>query len=873
MDMIGKTISHYQILEKLGEGGMGVVYKAEDTKLKRAVALKFLPHEALANRESKARLLREAQAVAALDHPNVCTVFEIDQAEEKTFIVMALIEGRTLKERIGEGPLPLADALDIAIQTAEGLHHAHGKGVVHRDIKPSNLMVSGDGQVKILDFGLARSAGQTQLTRAGTTLGTVAYMSPEQARGEQVDCRTDVWSLGIVLFEMITGRLPFAGEHEQAVIYAIRTEEPEPLTGIRSGVPLDLDRVVAKYLAKDPEERYQTIADLLADLRRIQRTSGATAKVTSVAPAPRLAWLARRKRLRFAGVLILVLLAGFILSRALLPPGGEPEGRKMLAVLPLENLGPAEDEYFADGLTEEITSRLAGLNGLGVISRTSTMRYKSDRPNLKQIGQELGVDYVLEGTVRWERRQDGASRVLVTPQLIRVADDTHLWTDRYLRDLAEIFAVQADIAREVARELNVTLLDREQATLDVQPTENLQAYEAYLRGLEALKNPNSREEDFLQAEREFELAVEMDPAFTMAHVRLSEAHCELVFWGYDRSEARQQRAEAALEKALALAPDLPEVHRELGSYYYMVHHDFDRALAEFAIAERGLPNDPELMESVAYIRRRQGLFEEAIGHLHRAASLDPRNAWLRMQLGYSHTCVRMYAKADRCFERSIALEADQIIVYGFKAFNHVLWDGDFEQARNVITAAPNQQDPLIVTFWYWVELWSRDFQAAIGRLADLSSGIAGAASWVIVKDLLAGHAYHALGDHDQAVASFTAALPILEQLVREQPQEAEFHGALGEAYAGLGRKEDAIREGEAAVELARNDALKLCNRYVDLAQILVMLGEFDAAIDTLDIALSMPGIISVELLRLSTLADPLRDHPRYQQVIQKYSRE
>jgi len=630
--VIGQTISHYRITGQLGAGGMGVVYAAEDLELKRPVALKFLSGDATEDPEARARLLNEAQAAAALDHPNVCTVYEIDRTESRPFIAMALIEGRTLKERIAEGPLPLDRMLEIAVQSAEGLGHAHEKSIVHRDVKPSNLMLAPDGQVRILDFGLARATGQAHLTRTGTTLGTVSYMSPEQAGGEEVDRRTDIWSLGVVLYEMIAGRRPFGGEHQQAIIYALRTEDPEPLTGIRTGVPVELERIVGKCLAKRPEERYQTAADLLADLRRLRRiTDEGTASLQS-GPATAVG-SSRARAWGIAVLALLVLAVGFVLSRVLLPPGDDSDERKMIAVLPLENLGPAEDEYFADGLTEEITSRLAGLRGLGVISRTSTLRYKSERPALQQIGRELGVEYVLEGTVRWEHRDDGTSRVLVTPQLIRVADDTHLWTDRYTRDLAEIFAVQADIASEVARELDVTLLERERTTLAAHPTENLEAYQAYLRGLQALKNPNSREADFLAAETEFERAIVLDPGFTMAHVRLGEAHCELVFWAYDRSEARVGKAAAALERAAALEPDLPEVHRGLGSYYYMVHKDLDRALTEFAIAGEGLPNDPELLESTAYIMRRQGRFTEAIAELNRAAGLDPRNAWLRRSGG------------------------------------------------------------------------------------------------------------------------------------------------------------------------------------------------------------------------------------------------
>ncbi len=385
--MIGKIISHYRILEKLGEGGMGIVYKAEDTKLKRLVALKFLPSQIMASEMEKARSIHEAQAAAALNHPNICTIYEINEIDGQAFIAMEFIEGQSLKEKIEAEPLKLDEALNIAMQVADGLQAAHEKKITHRDIKPANIMLTSRGQVKIMDFGLAKLAGRSALTKEGTTLGTVAYMSPEQARGEKVDHRTDIWSFGVVLYETITGQHPFKGEYEQAVMYSIMNEEPEPITGLRTGVPMELERIANKALAKKINLRYQNIEDLLVDLRALQLRPMPSAvpqpPIKAKAPERKQPWL-------YGGVAAFVIL---LVAAALFfwPKKQSKEMFTSIAVLPFEDISPQKDqEYFCDGMTEEILTRLSKLRALKVIARTSVMRYKATDKSIKEIGAELG---------------------------------------------------------------------------------------------------------------------------------------------------------------------------------------------------------------------------------------------------------------------------------------------------------------------------------------------------------------------------------------------------------------------------------------------------------------------------------------------------
>ncbi|HEY5133509.1 MAG TPA: protein kinase, partial [Candidatus Krumholzibacteriaceae bacterium] len=454
--MIGRTISHYRILEKLGQGGMGVVYKAEDTKLKRTVALKFLPPEFTRDAAAPERFIREAQAAAALDHPDICTIYEIDEAEGRAFISMAYIDGELVKDKIERGPLKLEEAVEIAVHIAQGLQAAHEKGIVHRDIKSANVMLTSSGQVKVMDFGLAKLAGKTMVTKEGTTLGTAAYMSPEQARGEDTDSRTDIWSLGVVLYEMLTGLLPFRGEYEQALSYQIMNAAPEPITSLRTGVPMELERIVTKCLEKNRDERYQTAADLIADLRHLQRAVGAGADVTqqSMATAGRPA-----QRLRWwywaAPVIVVAIIAAVLLVE--MPRRATNREEKSIAVLPFVDMSPGRDQdYFCDGMTEELINRLSNIQGLRVPARTSAFMFKGKTEDIREIGSKLNVRTVLEGSVR-----KAGSELRITAQLINVADGYHLWSETYDRELKDVFVIQDEISSAIVSALQLRLTPQE----------------------------------------------------------------------------------------------------------------------------------------------------------------------------------------------------------------------------------------------------------------------------------------------------------------------------------------------------------------------------------------------------------------------------
>jgi serine/threonine protein kinase/tetratricopeptide (TPR) repeat protein len=866
--MIGRTISHYKILEKLGGGGMGVVYKAEDTKLNRIVALKFLPPELTGDKDSKARFVHEAQAASALDHPNICTIHEIDETEDgQIFICMACYDGKTLSELVSQRPLELEKAVDVAMRVAEGLAQAHGQGIVHRDLKPANVFVTSSGQVKVVDFGLAKLAGRTKLTKTGMTPGTVLYMSPEQARGQKVDRRTDIWSLGVTLYEMVTARLPFKSEYDEAVVYSIVNESPEPVTGLRSGVPMELERIITKCLEKDPAERYQTAEDLVADLRHLQRTLGdpvgSIVRETRLGRRPPSPW-----RWAWVAVLVVVLAAavGTILHlRA--PPGTQSVSEKtMLVVLPFENLGHADDEYFAAGVTEEITSRLASTRSLGVISRKSAVHYANTDKTIRQIGDELGVEYVLEGTIRWAREGDGQNRVRIIPELIRVADDTRLWSETYDRVITDVFEIQSDIAGKVGEQLGLTMFGNEMSERDTPPTDNLEAYHAYLRGSYHSGQPHFTASEWMRAIDNYNRAVELDPDFALAYARLSEAHARLYYYRVDLSQNRRDMAKSAMKMAMRLNPDLPDVHLAAGYYYLMVERDVERGFEEFAMA----PDNAEVLEAKGDGYRQDGKWLEAFDHYEKACRLSPRNPSPLVELAFTGWLYRRYPESVEAANQAIAIAPDRKWPYLAKCLTYWSWRGSSPEARKALEFVSRSHGwwPWV---WYWQLVYEGNYQEALDHLSSIPGG------WIRIKidakptALYRAYVYEALDQPEAASAAYIEAKTLLEAEVDAYPDDPRYHSSLGVAYAALGQSDDAIREGKRGVELLpiSKDAIYGLPYENDLAHIYTLLGDVENAVTAIERLLSIPNSMSVPLLQVDPRWDRLRDHPRFQTLMDR----
>ncbi len=889
-NVIGTTLSHYKILAELSRGGMGIVYRAMDTKLDREVAIKVLPPELVSDAERRRRFVQEAKAAASLHHPHIAVIHEIDEADGVTFIAMELIEGDKLGDVLARERLPLARSLELATEVAEGLARAHAKGIVHRDLKPANIMLTEDGHAKVIDFGLAKlveplggddSQASTAFREGGTdpgkVMGTISYMSPEQARGHEVDHRTDIFTLGTIIYEMTAGQAPFRGATGADTMSAILGKPAPPLPALGQDVSTeastDLQRLIEKCLAKDPTNRYQGMKDLVVDLRAIRRRL----ESASVAPAAKPA--ATKKVFALAAAAVLVLIVGYaLLNRAPAPPQEEEAPaveRKKIAVLPFENLGPPEDEYFADGMAEEITSRLAGVSGLGVISRNSSSQYKDTDKPTRQIGEELGVQYLLEGTVRWQKGSSDSmsGRVKVTPKLIQVSDDTQLWSSVYDRVTDDLFDVQSEIAQEVIQQMNVTLLAPEQEALTSKPTENMEALQAYQRGRSHLfRRAVSSKEDFDLAERMFERAVRLDPTFAEAHASLATTH--LWIWrDFDRSEERLERATAALDRARELEPDLPLVHQSVGLYAYMVDRAWDRALSELSIAAKGLPNDAFAAAFVASVYRRRGDWDGAVTHFEKAVELDPRNGLVAGLLGGTYWMVGEYEKADRILSVALTLAPDQPVSYWARASNYWSWRGETAEARQILEEMPYQADDRFAVFmWFLQETLERNFDDALSRLRSTPLAAFEDQLNSYPKALLVALSLRELDRAEEARAAFEDARVILEERLGQSPEDHRFHSSLGITYAGLGRKEEAVAAGKRGVELmpVSKDAFLGPSRIHDLARICTMVGERDAALEQIDRLLSVPSFWSARSIKLDPAWDPLRDHPRYQEIIQKH---
>jgi len=650
----------YKIIEEIGQGGMGIVYKAEDIKLKRCVALKFLPPHLMNSPELKGRFLIEAQAAAALSHPNICVIHEVGESGDHPYIAMEYIGGETLRDKIKKGVLKTEEALDITSQIAAGLGEAHRKGIIHRDIKSANIMVTEKGQAKVMDFGLAKLQGGSSLTRSQTTLGTVAYMSPEQARGGDLDHRTDIWSLGVVLYEMVAGKLPFRGDHDQAVIYSILHEEPESLKKARSDVLAELEQIVGQALAKKPADRYQAMEEFREDVEAVREGL----KPLKAKP--------RRAARRILGVqtayvygvvgIVLVLIVGLnvgglrdrILGRA------APARAIKLAVLPFKNLtGDSQQEYFSDGLTQEINTQLGSLNPqiLSVVGNTSVGRYKKTNTPIDRIGRELGVEYVLEGGAQRE-----GTRVRITAELIKVRDQTQLWAESFDREMSGIMALQDDVAQKVAGALAVKLLPAEQARLAKSRTVDPEAYEAYIKGSQYWVRMTKGDLD--TAERYFELALQKDPIYAAAYAGIAWVWACRSQNGISPPSEAGPKMKAAALKAVALDDTLAESHYALAAVYTWHDWNLPAAGTEWARAVELNPNNPEGLAMYSHFLMIMGRPEEAMRQVERALKLDPFNVQVQSFYVVDLEFARRYDDAIAQVRQATAMQPDNPVAIG-----------------------------------------------------------------------------------------------------------------------------------------------------------------------------------------------------------------
>jgi len=876
--MIGRTVAHYEIQGKLGAGAMGEVYLATDTSLGRKVALKFLPESLSDDAEARTRLLHEAQNASLLNHPNVVTIHAIEHVDGRDFIVMEFIEGQTLKDVLADGQLSIGRIVEIGTALCEGLSAAHEKGIIHRDIKPDNIFITPRGHVKIADFGIARSQQGAGVTRTGMPVGTVAYMSPEQARGEKgLDARSDVFSLGCVIYEMAVGRRPFEGEHLTAVLYELLSENPPAPSSLRPDLPSGFDEVINGVLAKDRDSRYQSAMEVASALRSVGRDD-----VRTITPTPRAqAETAPTKsdaissRMKIGmGLSLLAILAVAVVGYKTFSGyfGVIKDGPKRLAVLPFTNIGSADQEYFADGLTDEVITRLGRINELSVVSRTSVWKYKNTEKKVRDIGDDLGVEYLVEGTVKWASKE----RVRVTSRLVSAREDVQLWEVTYDTLLSDILAIQTDIAERVTGAMHITLMESDRANLARGSTKNVDALLAFYRG-QSHYYGGKIDTEARKAIAAFTESVTHDPSYVEAWARLAMSHAKMVWYGFEKDADHGSKAKTAVETALRLDPQSPDARLANGYYYYWVARDYDRALDEFArIEASGIKSSEfyDVYEAIAYVQRRRGEFERTIAYLDIALREDPdarvkdaapkfaERAW---EIGNTYMRLRRWIEAERYLMEAIRLAPDKPDPYIYLSKIQLYGHGRADSANSILLNVPPSVDPEgLAEERVTVNIARRDPVEAHRYLIIANDDTAYynlQQAWIAELEK----------DEEAARIAYDSAAVDLARQVVANPRVVALRRYLAIAFAGSGRREDALREGKKALELQPPDQEPFFwgpGNLEGMARIHTMLGEQDEAVALLDSLLRLPaGLITPAYLKIAPEYDPLRGHPKFEMLL------
>ena len=883
--LAAELAEHHLIEEELGRGGSATVYLAQDLRHGRRVALKVL-HSALGAALGVERFQREIRTHARLQHPHVLPLFDSGIAAGRLFYTMPYVEAGSLRDRLRRvGRLDTRAALQMALEVSSALAYAHALGIIHRDLKPENIMLSPTGEAILADFGIAyaleevaEAAGADtpsgpRLTETGVTVGTPTYMSPEQAAGdEELTATSDQYSLAAVVYEALAGVAPFTGPNARAILARKLTGAAAPLKNARPDVPEAVELVLMRALSRHPSDRYESVEAFAQALAAV----GTQSATTSSVPARSTVVPSRPARMRLSAIaLVLLAVAGPALwvvarkadgvSAAAAAPGAES---RVLAVLPFKNLGDAGDQYFADGLTEELTSRLAGLSELRVISSTGAEQYRDSPKSLKAIGAELQAGYVLEGSVRWERSEGARGRIRVTLRLIDVAADSPLWGQEYEVELTEVFRVQSEIARQVTTALDLALRASEQTTLAAGGGGSTpEAYDFYLRGNDYASRSHSRN-NVEAAVDLYRKAVGLDPSFALAWARLGRAHAAMHWFSYDRSAARLDSARIAVESAGRLAPDLPEALIARGFYSYWGLLDYGRALEEFEAARRQQPSNSELLSAIGYVERRRGQWDSALARFQEAVRYDPRSALRTLDLADTYMAMRRYAEAEGGYDRAIQLAPDWAEPYAYKAMLYLIWQGDRDRARAVVGQALTRVSPgrvaqaLLIPDAISASLLTADsvFAAAVDAIRP-SSFDGDTARYHLLRVEVSAYR----GDSAAARAHADSARALLESQVRERPDDAKLLARTGVALARAGRKAEAIRAGRRAAALLppSRDANSGPFVLTRLAEIYTLVNEPEEALGTLEPLLAIPSWISPGELRSDPVWAPLRIHPEF----------
>jgi len=869
----------YELLEEIGRGGQGVVYRAHQKSLNRTVALKVIGLGHWATEAHLKRFRREAEAAASLEHPGIVPIHEVGEREGTCYFSMGFIEGDQLDAVVRREPMSVRRAAELIAKVARTVHYAHEHNILHRDIKPGNILLDQEGEPHLTDFGLARLVEtESTITRTMEVLGTPSYMAPEQAVGNNaaITSATDVYGLGAVFYQLLTGHPPFAGGTTFETVRLVLDTEPRKPRLLSPKIDRDLNTICLKCLEKDPKRRYASALALAEDLERWLKHEPIRARRTGIFTRGK-KWLRRNPSIAVMAAMLLVLAVplGVMIwknesERSIFSNPAPPE--KSIAVLPFSNLSKEqENAFFADGVQDEIVTDLAKVADLKVISRTSVMPYKSGMArNVRQIGQQLGVAHVVEGSV-----QRAGNRVRVNAQLVDARTDRHLWAQTYDRDLADVFAIQSEIAKTIADQLQANLSPSEKNAIERPPTTDISAFDLYARAKILLHAQSSGTAEDLEAVDLLNRAVAHDPSFFDAYCQLVLTHDWLYFLGVDHTSARLALAEAALQAASRLRPDAGETHLARGQNLYWGYRDYDGALAELEVARQTLPNDARIFRLTGYIQRRQAHWEESTRNLERALELDPRDIETLVGVADNYSLLRRYAEAKPWLARALAFEPNDAVMKVGLAGVDFDWKADtypLHQTIDSIRATNPAAIPSIANGWLLCALAERDAAAAKNALiVSRENAYFFSDNVPFNRPFIEGVIARMINDDDKARSAFTAARAEQEKIVQAQPNYGPALCVLGLIDAGLGRKEEALYEGRRAVELlpVEKDSMNGTNMVKYLAMIAAWVGDKDLACEQLASVIRRPSSLSYGQLKLLPFWDPLRGDPRFEKLVEE----
>ena len=865
----------YELLDEIGRGGQAVVYRAHQKSLNRTVALKVIGLGPWATETHLKRFRREAEAAASLNHPCIVPIYEVGERDGACYFSMGLVEGEQLDVILKREPMPIRRAVELIAKVARTVHYAHEHGILHRDIKPGNILLDVNGEPHLTDFGLARLVeAESTVTHTLEVLGTPGYMAPEQAAGEATKASkaTDVYGLGAVLYQLLTGQPPFAGGTTYETIKLLLDTDPRPPRVLNPNIDRDLSTICLKCLEKDPQHRYSSALALAEDLDHWLKHEPIEARRTGIITRGR-KWVRRKPAIAalITSLVALVAVIGWIVWKAEFIQGPITKG---IAVLPFENLsGDPNSAYFADGIQEEILTRLAKVADLRVISRTSTHQYQSKPRNLGEIAKQLGAANIIEGSV-----QKAADQVRVNVQLINAQTDSHLWAETYDRKLTDILGVESEIAKEIADALQVNLTGREEKALAIKPTNNVEAYDAYLRGLAYTQKKPIRA-NALGAQKYLKEAVRLDPKFALAWALLSYVDARGYFATFlPRTVAIREEARQAAETALTLQPNLGEAILAKGYYHYACLKDYDTAVRYFDQARRLLPNSSRIPESLAYVARRRGQWDQCEAYFNEAERLDPRNVYLLDQRATTYTSLRRFPEALRKLDEILDITPDDVVTLCDKAYIAQA-EGDLPRASAILAPLNPADDVSILETQAYQAILERQTAQIVPRIKEALAKPNPALRYSggILRFLL-GWAQDVAGDHAAAQESWQKARDDLGFFLKDEPENYSLMGFLALTNAGLGDKGTAFKLIERAMALVpvEKDAVWGPKVIEILARVSAQGGEPDRAIAALQKILSMPYGSSIPetpltpaLLRLDPMFDSLRGDLRFQKLCEE----